>query len=276
MEGRLPTFLVIGAMRSGTTTLARSLSSHPEVFIPEEKEIHYFDQNFDKPIEWYRGRFEAADGLPAVGEATPTYMYEPEGPERMAGVVPDARLVAILRNPIDRAYSHYWHERNLRREDLSFREALSAEPDRTATDEVLPRLRFAYLDRSRYLPQLQRVCAHFPRDRLHVLVLEEFEQDPSGHFQRLCRFLGVADTFSPPDLGRVFNRFASHRSARLRAWTKRLPWKPARRLVGRLNIRGFEYPPMEPGLRRELLSKFAEDNAALAAWLERDLSAWDA
>jgi Sulfotransferase domain len=275
MTGRLPTFLVIGAMRSGTTTLARSLGGHPEVFIPPEKEIHYFDQNFDKPIDWYRGWFEAADGLPAVGEATATYMYERDAPERMAGVVPDARLVAILRNPIDRAYSHYWHERNLRRETLSFREALSAEPERTATAEVLPRLRFAYLDRSRYLPQLQRVCAHFPRERVHVLILEDFQRDPSTHYGRLCRFLGVVDTFSPPDLGRVFNRYASYRSARLRAWTRRLPWEPARRLVGRLNIRGFEYPPMDADLRRELRSKFAEDNAALAEWLGHDLSVWD-
>lgn len=275
MAGRLPNFLVIGAMRSGTTTLARLLEAHPEVFVPPEKEIHYFDQNFEKPVEWYRAWFGAADGLPAVGEATPTYMYERDAPKRMAEVVPGARLVAILRNPIDRAYSHYWHERNLRRETLSFQEALSAEPERTATERVLPRLRFAYLDRSRYLPQLQRVTEHYPRERVHVLVLEEFQRDPPGHYGRLCRFLGVADAFKPPDLGRVFNRFASHRSMRLRTWTKRLPGEPVRRLVGRLNIRGFEYPPLEPGLRRELRSRFAEDNAALAEWLGLDLSVWD-
>jgi hypothetical protein len=271
----LPTFLVIGAMRSGTTTLARALGAHPEVFIPREKEIHYFDQNFDRPVEWYRRWFEAADGVPAIGEATPTYMYEREAPARMAQVVPEARLVAILRNPIDRAYSHYWHERNLGRETLSFRDGLAREPARIDTDEVLPRLRFAYLDRSRYLPQLERVCRHYPRERLHVMILEEFQRDPAALYGELCRFLGVDEGFRPSRIGRALNRYVSYRSQRLGSLARRIRWRPLRRVVGRLVVRGFEYPPMDVDLRRELGDRFAEENAALAAWLGRDLSVWD-
>jgi hypothetical protein len=271
----LPTFLVIGAMRAGTTTLARALGDHPAVFVPRDKEIHYFDQNFDKPVDWYRRWFESADGAPAIGEATPTYMYEREAPARMAAVVPEARLVVILRNPIDRAHSHYWHERSLGRETLSFREGLAAEPERIGTDEVLPRLRFAYLDRSRYLPQLERVCRHYPRERLHVMILEEFQRDPATHYGEVCRFLGVDDSFRPSRISRVLNRYVSYRSPRLGSLARRIRWRPLRRVVGRLAVRGFEYPRMDPDLRRELRDRFAEDSAALAAWLGRDLSVWD-
>jgi hypothetical protein len=275
MAGRLPDFLIIGAMRSGTTTLARLLQAHPEVFVPPVKEIHYFDQNFDKPVDWYRQWFRDADGARAAGEASATYMAEPQAPARMAGVVPEARLVAILRDPVDRAYSHYWHERKLGREQLGFREALEAEPKRTATDEVLPRLRFAYLERSRYLPQLQAVCEHYPRESLHVLILEEFERDPKAQFLSVCRFLGVDQSFVPAEVGRVFNRYAEPRSARLMQAAGRIPWRPLRRAVDRVNVRRYGYPPMDDDLRRELTTRLAEDNRALAEWLGRDLSVWE-
>ena len=275
MADRLPDFLIIGAMRSGTTTLARLLQAHPDVFVPPVKEIHYFDQNFDKPLEWYLDWFREADGARAAGEASATYMAEPQAPARMADVVPEARLVAILRDPVDRAYSHYWHERKLGRESLGFGEALEAEPQRTATDKVLPRLRFAYLERSRYLAQLRRVCEHYPRESLHVLILEEFQRDPQTHFRTICGFLGVDEAFVPADLGRVFNRYAEPRSARLMRAARGIPWRPLRRAVDRANVRRFGYPPMDPGLRRELAGRFAEDNRALAEWLGRDLSVWD-
>jgi hypothetical protein len=275
MVDRLPDFLIIGAMRSGTTTLARLLQTHPQVFVPPAKEIHYFDQNFDKPLEWYREWFRDADGAAAAGEASATYMAEPAAPARMAGVVPEARLMAILRHPVDRAYSHYWHERKLGREHLGFREALAAERERTATEEVRPRLRFAYLERSRYLPQLRRVCEHYPREAIHLLILEEFERDPEVHFRSVCRFLGVDDSFVPPETGRAFNRYAEPRSPTVMRAARRIPWRPLRRAVDRLNVRRFGYPPMEPALRRELAGRFEEDNRALAEWLGRDLSVWD-
>lgn len=275
MSEELPTFLVIGAMRSGTTTLAWALGAHPEVFIPRDKEIHYFDQNFDKPVEWYRRWFEAADGAPAIGEATPTYLYEREAPARMADVVPEARLVAILRNPIDRAYSHYWHERNLGRETLPFREALAMEPERIGTEEVLSRLHFAYLDRSRYLHQLERVCRYYPRQRLHVMILEEFQRDPATLYGDLCRFLRLDESYRPSKIGRALNRNVSYRSQRLGSLARRIRWRPLRRVVGRLVVKGFGYPPMDADLRRELGDRFAGENSALGAWLGRDLSIWD-
>ena len=105
----LPNFVVIGAMRSGSTSLYKYLQAHPDVFMPR-KEIHFFDVKWDRGIAWYHTRFEGYAGQTAIGEATPTYLADPVALDRMAATIPDARLVAVLRDPIDRAYSHYWME----------------------------------------------------------------------------------------------------------------------------------------------------------------------
>src|ERR671919_2133494 len=110
MTLRLPTFLVIGAMKSGTTALINSLGKHPDVFaLPSE--IHFFDRFHDRGLDWYRERFAKARGQGAVGESTPEYMYLPHARERIVRDLPGVQLIAILRNPVERAYSHYWHNR---------------------------------------------------------------------------------------------------------------------------------------------------------------------
>src|SRR5262245_45971784 len=121
---RLPTFLIVGAMRSGTTSLARYLGAHPDVFVAPEKEIHFFDRCFDRGVAWYAERFIQAAGAGAIGEATQSYMYDPDAIARMRSVVPSARLLTILRHPTDRAYSHYWLNRAHGLEDRSFEAAI--------------------------------------------------------------------------------------------------------------------------------------------------------
>lgn len=110
---RLRNFLIVGAMRCGTTFLAHCLGAHPDIYIPRAKEIHYFDVHFEKGPEWYKRKFSGAKKEHAVGEATQSYMYLDYVPPRIASLLPDARLIAILRNPVDRAYSHYWFHRAL-------------------------------------------------------------------------------------------------------------------------------------------------------------------
>ena len=106
-----PNFLVIGAQRSGTTWLDTALRAHPQVYLPERrKEIHYFDEHYSRGAEWYREFFSAAaarPGLKAIGEVTPRYLFDPLVPQRIAGDFPSMRLIAILRNPADRAYSQF-------------------------------------------------------------------------------------------------------------------------------------------------------------------------
>src|SRR5689334_25080325 len=103
----LPNFVVIGAPKAGTTALSRYLGDHRDGFVAAQKEVHYFDRDhlFSRGVEWYEAQFEGAGGVRAVGDATPGYMYSREAIDRMAALLPDVRLIATLRNPVDRAYS---------------------------------------------------------------------------------------------------------------------------------------------------------------------------
>jgi len=269
----LPNFIIIGAMRSGTTSLARYLGAHPQVFMVAQKEIHFYDVNFERGLSWYTGQFARAGGKRAVGEATAAYMYNEEAIARMAQTVPQARLIVVLRNPVDRAYSHYWLNRARGHEPLDFAAAIAVEPERLANPKLEFGRRGVYLEGSRYLKHLLRVCRYYPRSALHVVIFEDLRDEPRAVFAAVCRFLGVEESFLPPNLGRPINRFVAFRSLGLRNLGRRLP-RPLRRVVDRLNVREASYPPLDSALRRALREQFAGENAALAGWLSRDLSIW--
>ncbi len=272
--GRLPDFVIVGAQRSGTSSLAHYLKGHPEIFIAPQKEIHFFDHEFDRGIGWYERQFATA-GEPVAGEATPSYMYYPEAVERMAHLLPDARLVAILRNPVDRAYSHYWFNRAQKREKLPFEAALEREGERIRSGDARARHTFSYVDRGRYLPQLRDVASRYPRERLHVVVFEDMKRDAAGVFRALCEFLGVDADVSLPRLGTTANNYVEYHSLLLKDLTPRLP-RPLRRFAGRANRKRTDpYGPMDPETRARLVETFREENAALGKWLGRDLSFWD-
>lgn len=272
----LPNFIIIGAMRSGTTTLARSLGAHPDVFMAPQKEVHFFDRHYERGVDWYRSRFTGAGGERRIGEATPAYMFDATALERMADLVPDALLLSILRNPVDRAYSHYWLERGLGRETLSFREAIEAEPDRLAEDRSPMRINRAYLECSRYLSQLERVCSRYPRSSVHVTILEKLEEEPRRTFREVYAFLGVDPGFAPPTSDLRMNRYQAYRSLTVRRLVRRGRRTLLKRVVGRLNLRrGGRYPPMDPDLREDLVERFRSHNAELGRWLGVDLSRWD-
>jgi len=169
-SGRLPDFVIVGAMRSGTTSLCRYLSEHPRIFVHPDKELHFFDLNWEKGHEWYESKFAAAPPDQLAGEATPIYMYLADTVERMASLIPRAKLVAVLRNPVDRAYSHYWQSRRRDHEPLSFAEAMEAEGARLATGGEYAHRYHSYLDRGRYLSQLQRLRDRMPDAPLSVVL----------------------------------------------------------------------------------------------------------
>jgi Sulfotransferase domain len=267
MAGRLPTFLIVGAMRSGTTSLARYLGEHPDVYVAAEKEVHFFDRHWDRGLDWYRERFAAAGGARAVGEATPAYLYEEPALRRISEVLPDVRLLVVLRNPVDRAYSHYWLERGLGRERRSFADAVadgSPDPERD------------YLAWSRYLPQLELVTRYVPRGSLLVLLFEDLVEDPRSAFRTACGFLGVDRDFVPGNLGRDINRYRDYRSLRLRMYARRPPSTLLKRALARLNtVPHSSYPPMDPETRARLVPAFRESNRALGRWLGSDVSVWE-
>lgn len=273
VSAQLPTFLIVGAMKSGTTSLARHLAEHPDVYLPRRtKEIHFFDHHFDRGPEWYSSFFLDAAAQRAVGEATPNYMSDPVTIERMFALVPHAKLIAILRNPVDRAYSHYWHNRARGREPLGFEDALAAEPTRApaARQGTL----FDYVDRGRYILQLQNLCAVFPRESLLVTIFDDLRDDPAATFRSVCAFLEISEDFVPTSLGGKFGSSNLEvRSQTVKRLAKRLPaW--ARRGAWKLNTRRIPQRAMDASTRRRLLDEFRPDNALLEAWLGRDLSGW--
>jgi hypothetical protein len=269
----LPNLIIIGAMRSGTSALARYLGAHPEVFMARVKEVRFFDRYYDRGVDWYEQHFAGARAEKVVGEATPNYMYEECAIARMAQVVPKARLIAILRNPVDRAYSHYWHRRALGRETRTFEEIVAAATTGGPGGGAGSQPHQWYLDRSRYLPQLLRVCRFYPREALLVSLFEDLRDAPGPTYAAICRFLEIDDAFVPLSLGRQINRFVAWRSVRLREWSRGIPG-PLARVLARLLVKKEDYPPMDRAMRARLQAYFAEGNAALAAWLGRDLSGW--
>ena len=192
----LPAFLVIGVQKGGTTSLFRYLEEHPRVAAPRVKEVHFFDEAFDRGVDWYRGNFPVRrpGGRWVAGEATPYYLYHPRVPERVHATLPGARLVALLRDPVDRAYSHYQHEVRAGRERLTFEQAIDAEHERLSAEpagEGWAHRHQSYLARGRYAEQLERWLRWFSRDQLLVEASEDLYADPGAVVARVQRFVGL-------------------------------------------------------------------------------------
>ena len=198
----LPDFLILGAQKAGTTALYAYLRWHPRITGPAWKEVSYFDRHYRRGVRWYRGHFPIRAAGRILGEASPGYLFHPLAPERVRATVPDAKLIVLLRDPIDRALSHYHHEVALGREPLTFEEAIDAEPERTRGEEERL-LRdpgyfshawwdYAYLARGRYAEQLERWFAVFPREQLFVVASDELAAEPEQVYARVLVFLGAA------------------------------------------------------------------------------------
>jgi Sulfotransferase domain len=274
---RLPDFLIVGAMRSGTSSLSRYLAEHPAVYVAPRKELHFFDEpdHFQLGVEWYASHFSAAPRGALLGEATQTYMYLPNALERIKQTLPGCRAIALLRDPVDRAYSHYWHNVERGYEPLSFEEAIEAEPQRLDGADLETRLDFSYLDRGRYLVQLERLQRVFGTENLAVLLFEELAQDPHEQFSKVCSFLAVDDRLVPAKVGRRINAYRQIRSRRLRRWAKPLP-RRLKNAIGRLNSKPSEYPPLDPEIRLRVANQYRDDFEGLQHWpdFHLDLSLW--
>jgi hypothetical protein len=244
-----------------------------------KKELHFFDLNIGNGVGWYRSHFADAQGR-AAGEASPSYMFDADGVGRMSSLLPSAKLIAILRDPVDRAYSHYWHNRKRGRETLAFEDALETESSRMRSADVLDRLYFSYFSRGLYHRQLEYLGRFFSRDQLLVLLFEDFRDEQARTLQGVWRFLDVAEGFLPDQ--RRLNR-NSYREARLRSITgilqprkdERAAVAAAKRLLAPAATKPVRYPPMSSMTRRSLRDRYAEPNEALASWLGRSLAPWD-
>lgn len=210
---RLPDFLIIGAARCGTTSLCENLKCHPQIYLPVSlrPEPHFFlkDHEYRKGLAYYSSKyFKDVPEDVLAGEKSVSYIYQPYVAERIKTHLPDVKLICMLRNPIDRAYSSYQFTRANGLEDLPFDQAIRSEAERIAEPpshfhaEVQP---FAYIDRGRYHQQLERYLAVFPAGQLHVAILEDLCRDPENQLRKILEFLGAHADFVPPNLGEIFN-----------------------------------------------------------------------
>jgi hypothetical protein len=221
----LPGAVILGAQKCGTSSLHNYLTQHPGVTAPLRKEVHYFDVNYARGEAWYRGHF-GRQGEPGLNlDSSPYYLFHPAVPARMHQLLPDARLVVLLRDPARRAYSHYWHERDKGREDLSFEAAIDAEPQRLGrsgqqlADGEIERSRehqlHSYLARGRYAEQLERWFGFYPRASIHVLRFEDFARDPLAGLNDTLSFLGLPGATSVSLEARNTRRYPAMHAATL-------------------------------------------------------------
>src|SRR6266849_3282899 len=256
----MPDFFILGAQKCGTTSLYYYLAKHPNITSAWRKELHFFDKNFQKGLSWYRGQFpfnirkyyaqdiRKRDFI--TGEASASYLFYPNVPKRVAEIFPQVKLIVLLRNPVDRAYSHYRHEVAHGREKLSFEDAIACEEERTrrdaekmVTNENYYSYNYAcysYQARGVYVDQLQRWFRWFPREQFLIHRSEDLYADPATIYRRTLEFLNIPD-LEPTKEYEVYNK------ARYTPPSK-----------------------MDPELRKRLVEYFEPGNLRLYELLDRD------
>lgn len=262
----LPNYLIIGATRCGTTWLGKNLMLHPEVFMPKNKEIHFFNRHYDNGISWYEDIFKGASEK-AIGEATPGYLYHENIPELIRKHLPDVKLIVCLRDPVDRAYSHYWyreHERRAQNITISFEEKI----------KITPRL----IEEGLYARKLSKYYELFPHENILVTFYDDLKSDPAQYLKEVFRFLGVDESFHSPLLDKQINASASEVGKTrmlyyLHKFFNKIGIFGLAKTVDKVNRK--EIPKINPETRRMLLDEYyIEDIKKLETMVGRDLSAW--
>lgn len=299
---RMPNFLIIGAGRSGTTSLYRYVRQHPEVYMSPVKEPNFFSWDGVSPIfrgpgdrlhlslvrdiQHYRKLFEGATNEKALGEASPSYLYRARAIERIKHHIPNARLIAILRHPAERAYSQYLGMAACGREQLSFPQAIRAEEDRIRRNWEGD---WHYVRPGFYAAQLKRYYQVFDRKQIRVYLYEDLKSEPVRLMQDVFSFLGVDDTFIP-DTSIRHNPSGIPKNKVLSAFLVFLGRNPIRpllkpffpaRLRERINdhvagffARNLVKPPLPLPIRTQLVEVYREDILRLQELISRDLSKW--
>lgn len=294
-----PDFLVIGAAKCGTTTLHHHLRAHPGLFLPERKEPKFFAFDGRKPD--YSGRGDEAANRDVVtevndyqrlflecaagqvaGEVSPVYLYEPRALERVRERIPSAKIIAILRQPAERAFSSWLHlVRTGRETEMDFRKALLEEDRLRGQSRALL---WHYADAGYYHRQLQPWFEAFPRERIQVHLQEDLNADPARVMSALYEFLGVDPDFTPAveerhNVSHLRRRGALARFIEgeniVKRWIKPVIPEPIRRRL-RSTVEELDQfrPELDPRLKEELTERFREDILRLQDLLERDLTRW--
>ncbi|MGH2540300.1 MAG: sulfotransferase family protein [Actinomycetota bacterium] len=301
MSDRRPDFFIVGAPKSGTTAMYAYLREHPELFLPERKELRFFGSDLEirdrhrLSTEEYLAHFAAGGEVRRIGTAYVWYLYSREAAREIAEFSPDAHVVAMLRNPIEMLHAlHGEHLSNGNEDIVDFTAALDAEPERRRGRRIPPHAHLPqglwYSTIPRYTEQLQRYVDAFGRERLHVILYDDFAADTSASYGGVLRFLGVRDDVRPASFD-VVNASKRTRSERLRHFLARPPDLPRRVIrhavprgvrralyerAQRLNIATRPRAAMPVATRERLRTSFSDETERLSAFLDRDVTHWTA
>jgi hypothetical protein len=281
---RKPNFFVVGAPRCGTTSMYAYLKQHPEIYLSIQKEPHFFGSDLsplpggirEEPL--YLELFAGAGDRPRVGEGSVYYLSSKQAAAEIQASVPEAKIVALLRNPPQMAHSLYSLYTRTGNEDLpTFEEALAAEPERRENRRIPPGAYFPdgllYTELARYAAQVERYFAAFGRENVHCIVFDDFVRDTAAVYRRTLEFLGVDPAFEAElDPRRANQRIRMQAVRQLRS----APPEVKRRMqfdAMKLHETGPQ-SPLSPETAARLRELFAEDVARLGVLLERDLSGW--
>lgn len=284
-------FIVIGAEKSGTTWLADMLRQHPDVFIPERKEIFFFNErffespelnnfNFDKPLSWYLAFFDEAEPDQVKGEVCPAYLWDVTAPQEIFSFNPSVKIIAVLRAPVERAYSQfrYYVQRGVL-EDISFHQAIEKRPD--------------LISRSMYFDQLKRYFELFPQEHIKVLFFDDLKQDSQGFLEDVDTFLGIR-AHIPKNIETRSNvtgvpryKWLNRMIAKSRYFVRKrnpvlllnfLRFTGAARLSEIIRLKNTDFVTEKPApdseISRQLREIFRADIEKLEVMTGRDLSGW--
>jgi hypothetical protein len=291
----LPNFLIIGAPRSGTTTIYESLQQHPQIFLSPMKEPMFFilegeKERFSGPqnpigprdLDAYRSLFDGATREKAVGEASTLYLFSPKAPIRIKEYLPEAKFIAILRNPVDRAYSHFMLNRMAGTEPIAdFEEAIDAEEDRIRQGWFYF---WSYRGVGYYGQQIERYFSHFDHRQFKFFLLEDLIANPAELFTGILRFLCVDEAFrirphekynpSGVPRNRIIHDFLRKPNFIKNQLKQILPEKTQYNLLTKFMNRNLAKPPLRAEVRRRILAIYWEDILKTQDLIHRDLSSW--
>ena len=263
-----PNFLVIGAPRASTTWIARNIMEHPDVYVPRAKELHFFDRQFDKGLDFYEANFSQVGREKAIGDVTPDYLADPKCPARISTSLENLKFIVTLRNPVDRLYSRYWNAegKKHKRTGRSFEERLIEVP--------------SWTEEGYYDTHLSRYFNYFSREQFLVLFFDDLKARPADFLRSIFEFLDVDAEFTPARRDHVMNAAGAKplnaRSASmywLHRVARRLGFDKLSSYLDEINTKSV--PVMSPETRRQLLENtYAQTINNIEDMFSRDMSAW--
>jgi hypothetical protein len=278
MAVKLPNFFLIGCQKAATTWLYRCFKEHPEIYVPRNDEIHFFDIHYFRGLAWYEQFYKDYNGEKMIGDTTSSYIRDPLVPKRIADYKLDAKLLVSLRNPIERAFSHYWHEKKKRKIAFAFNEVF--ENYDLFQNWIIPGF---------YRQHLENYYKYFSKEQILVVIFEDIARNARGFLQQVFGFLDVDANFAPTVLEVKINE----------AWYQRTTGEKVKHFIGLLYekvISKFMFPQskdryvgemdlsrgaseyeegMDAFIRDRLQEIFRKENERLGELVNRDLSFWN-